>query len=110
MRLKGGSDEGGSTSAVHVGVRALLLPGCKQNPTEGGGNEYDIRGKVVAVDPTKETVTLDHETIPGYMEAMTMPYKVEDPKLLSGLQAGDQVQGKLKKTDSGPVITRLDKR
>jgi protein SCO1 len=92
-------------------VFVLLVGGCQPNPTnQGGDKEYDIRGKVVAVDLTKSQVTLDHETIPGVMEGMTMPFKVEDAKLLSGLQAGDQVQGKLKKTDSGPVITRLEKR
>jgi protein SCO1/2 len=89
----------------------LLIAGCKPNATnEGGANEYDIRGKVMAVDATKQTVTLDHETIPGYMEGMTMAFKVEDPKQLTGLQAGDQVRGKLKKTDSGAVITKLEKR
>jgi Cu/Ag efflux protein CusF len=89
----------------------LLIAGCKPNATnQGSAAEYDIRGKVVAVDTTKQTVTLDHETIPGYMKGMTMTFDVEDPKLLTGLQAGDPVQGKLKKTDSGPVVTRLEKR
>jgi protein SCO1 len=89
----------------------LLIAGCKPNATnQSSAAEYDIRGKVMAVDTTNQTVTLDHETIPGYMEGMTMPFKVEDPKLLTGLQVGDQVQGKLKKTDSGAVITRLEKR
>jgi protein SCO1/2 len=92
-------------------VLLLLIAGCTPNATiQGGGKEYDIRGKVVAVDTTKQTVTLDHETIPGFMQGMTMPFKVEDAKILTGLQAGDEVQGKLTKTDSGPVITKLEKR
>jgi protein SCO1/2 len=90
----------------------LLIAGCKQNAADQStANEYDIRGKAVAVDPANAEVTLDHESIPGVMEAMNgMPFKVEDPKLLSGIQPGDQVQGKLKKTAAGKVITRLEKR
>ena len=32
--------------------------------------DYEIKGKVVAVDPIKPAVTLDHEDIPGLMKAM----------------------------------------
>jgi Cu/Ag efflux protein CusF len=93
---------------------SLALVGCK----DGGGDtskpagekEYDVRGKVVAVSPAKPAVTLDHEDIPGLMKAMQMEFRVEDPKLLEGIKAGDQVQGRLKKGDSGYVITRLEKR
>lgn len=34
-------------------------------------------------------VTLDHEAIPGFMDAMTMPYKLKDPSILSELHPGD---------------------
>jgi protein SCO1/2 len=50
---------------------------------------YKLRGKVVSTDPAKGEVTLDHETIPGFMEAMTMPYKLKDPSILSELHPGD---------------------
>jgi protein SCO1/2 len=92
----------------------LVLVGCK-----GGGEGtlrargeklYDVRGKVVAVDPAKPAVTLDHEDIPGLMKAMQMEFVVEDPKLLEGIKVGDHVQGRLKKGESGYVLTQLDKR
>src|SRR4051794_7844535 len=82
----------------------LVLAGCqdgatgKKAATDGG---YDVKGKVVAVDPVKPAVTLDHEDIPGLMKAMTMEFRVEDPKALEGIKAGDQVRGRLKKAESG---------
>jgi len=93
---------------------SLVVAGCK----DGGGDkdkttgekEYDVRGKVVALDAAKPAVTLDHEDIPGLMKAMKMEFSLQDPKLLKGIEVGDQVQGRLKKGESGYVITRLEKR
>ena len=36
-----------------------------------------------------------HEEIPGYMDAMTMPFNVGETKMLSELHAGDEVEAKL---------------
>jgi Cu/Ag efflux protein CusF len=57
----------------------------------------------------KPAVTLDHEDIRGLMKAMQMEFAVEDSKLLEGIKAGELVQGRLKKTESGYVLTRLEK-
>jgi len=91
---------------------SLLFIGCGGETGKGSASEkdYAIKGKVVAVDPDKTEITLDHEDIPGLMKAMTMSFKVENPKLLSGLKAGDQVQGRVKKGESDYVITQLEKR
>jgi Cu/Ag efflux protein CusF len=89
---------------------ALALAGCSTTKTQADA-EHDIKGKVVAVVPDKPAVTLDHEAIPELnMKAMKMEYPVADRKVLDGLQVGDQVQGRVKKTDSGYLITRLEKR
>lgn len=50
---------------------------------------YKLRGKVVSTDAAKGEVTLNHEAIPGFMEAMTMPYKLKDANILSELHPGD---------------------
>jgi protein SCO1/2 len=39
---------------------------------------YDLKGKVVAVEPDKHLVTVEHEEIKGYMPAMTMPFTVRN--------------------------------
>jgi protein SCO1/2 len=53
------------------------------------GRRYELRGKVVSVDKQRHQVTLDHEEIPGYMDAMIMPYTLKDEQILNELAAGD---------------------
>jgi Cu/Ag efflux protein CusF len=95
-------------------ILSLILTGCGGSDTgksDAGAHVYDIKGKVTAVDPNKEKpITLDHEDIPGHMNAMEMPFKVADAKLLDGIQVGDRVVGKLEKRDTGDVIVKLEKR
>lgn len=56
---------------------------------------YDIKGKVVHVDQRGNTVTIAHEEIRDYMEAMTMAFKLKDPWPLKEMQAGDHISAVL---------------
>ncbi len=95
-------------------ILSVALAGCGSATTgkgAAGGNVYDIKGTVTAIDPKNDKpVTIDHEDIPGHMPAMKMPFQVADAKLLEGIQVGDKVQGKLEKRDTGDVIIKLEKR
>jgi protein SCO1 len=44
------------------------------------GNEkrYELKGKVIIVEPEKHLVTIKHEDIKGYMPGMTMPFTVRN--------------------------------
>jgi Cu/Ag efflux protein CusF len=90
-------------------LACLAFAGCKQGDVEKE-KIYDIKGKVVSVDVAKKSVKLDHEDIPGFMKAMEMSFEVESAKMLDGLKAGDQVQGKLKVKAGSNVITELRSR
>src|SRR6266436_3703384 len=88
----------------------LAFAGCGGGKeTAPAGKQYPIKGKVVAVDPSKPAVKLDHEEVPGLMKAMEMEYAVQDAKVLQGLKAGDTVQGQLKVVSGQYVITDLQK-
>jgi protein SCO1/2 len=52
---------------------------------------FKIRGKIVATDVAAGKITLDHEAVPGFMDAMVMPYKLADPGILSELHPGDKI-------------------
>jgi len=52
---------------------------------------YKLRGKVVVADASKGQVTLDHEAIPGFMDAMVMPYKLKDASIVGELHPGDVI-------------------
>jgi protein SCO1/2 len=77
----------------------VALAGCRSGPQAGSASPaykvYKLRGKVVSTDAAKGEVTLNHEAIPGFMEAMTMPYKLKDPGILSELHPGDVVTADL---------------
>jgi protein SCO1/2 len=89
----------------------LAFAGCKGGEqASSAGKQYAIKGKVLAVDPSKLTVKLDHEEIPGLMKAMEMDYPVETAKVLEGIKIGDQVQGHLKVESGKYIIVQLEKR
>ena len=46
---------------------------------------------MVASNSATGEVTLNHEAIPGFMDAMTMPYKLKDPSIVSELHPGDVI-------------------
>lgn len=52
---------------------------------------YPLRGIIVSINTAKGEATINHQAIPGFMEAMTMPYKFKDPSVLSELHPGDHI-------------------
>jgi Cu/Ag efflux protein CusF len=62
-------------------------------PQSQGENQTVVgEGKVVATVPNASQIVVDHEEIKGFMEAMTMGYRVDPPSLLEGLKFGDKVR------------------
>jgi Cu/Ag efflux protein CusF len=57
-----------------------------------GQNSVTGEGKVVATVPSASQLVVEHGEIKGFMDAMTMGYRVEPSSLLEGLKAGDQVR------------------
>ncbi len=49
-------------------------------------------GKVVTTVPNASQIVVEHGEIKGFMDAMTMGYRVEPPSLLDGLKFGDKVR------------------
>src|SRR5579862_4607612 len=73
---------------------ALMLMAChSQAPLPE--QRFDVRGKVMAIDRNGGTVTLQHEAIPGYMEAMTMDYPLKDKWVFDVLKPGQTIQARL---------------
>jgi protein SCO1/2 len=78
---------------------ALLLPaglvasGC--GPAPPPPREFAVRGVLVETRPATATAVVRHEAIPGYMAAMTMPFRVRQTNELTGLQPGDEIAFRL---------------
>jgi protein SCO1/2 len=52
---------------------------------------YTFRGKVEAVNTGANSVTVKGEKVEGWMDAMTMGYRVDDPAVLKNVKVGDQI-------------------
>lgn len=94
---------------------ALVLPlaGCHSNSRpqatapSGPAKQYAVKGIIVGTDPTHGEVTVDSEAIPGFMEAMTMPYKVKDANILQDLHPGDHMTGVLLVGDDNTLLDQI---
>jgi Cu/Ag efflux protein CusF len=61
--------------------------------TEGAGSPRVIgEGEVVALAPQANQIVVEHGEIQGFMEAMTMGYRIDPLSLLTGLQPGDKIR------------------
>lgn len=89
---------------LHTALAGLVLVaggsllGCHDHPAGPGVNsirQYTLRGTVVQVESGQGALLLKHEAIPGFMEAMTMSYPVEDATVLGEVHPGDRITASL---------------
>ena len=52
---------------------------------------YTFHGKVEAVDEGSKSLKVNGEKVEGWMDAMTMSYKVDDAAILKKVKVGDQI-------------------
>ena len=72
---------------------AILIAGAAACSRESSGKVYPIRGEVVSVSAARNGVVLAHDTVVGFMQAMTMSFPVARSELLDGISTGDRVEG-----------------
>ena len=71
-------------------------PASAAAPASANAQRYDLRGVVRSVDREKREITVEHEEIPGFMDAMTMPFAVrDDPQVFEIVHAGDRIEATL---------------
>src|SRR5205085_7231119 len=73
----------------------VALSGVFASCRRANEQRYELKGKVVLVEPDKHLVTISHDDIQGYMPAMTMPYTVPSESDLQMLAPNDEVQATL---------------
>ena len=74
---------------------ALALSACVR--------QYRVQGVVLRVDRAQPSVTVSHRAIPGYMDAMAMPFQVKRASELDGIAPGSRVRFVLR----GSVASRI---
>jgi len=76
-------------------------------PAAGGPERHPLHGTVISVDPEGNSLVVDHDEIPNFMGAMTMPYTVRDGGELEGLEAGNEVNAEVVVDDSGMYLENI---
>ena len=94
-------------------LACFVFTGCRssqnsQDQSDTGVKVYHLRGKVVSTDVPHAIVVLDHEAIPDFMEAMTMPYPLKDPSIISELHPGDVITADVLVSKTGQQTVLLD--
>jgi protein SCO1 len=79
-------------------LSVVALSGCRSHQQPGAQSQsasnfkvYHLRGKIISASPSTGELTIDADAIPGFMDAMTMPYKLKDPSIINELHPGDTI-------------------
>ena len=68
-----------------------LLAGICLGQAAPAKKSYTFHGKVEAIDANVKSLKVNGEEVKGWMAAMTMDYKVDDPTVLQKVKPGDQI-------------------
>jgi Cu/Ag efflux protein CusF len=71
-----------------LGLVVLMAAACLGQATTAK-KSFQFHGKVESV--SADGLTVNGANVEGWMPAMTMKYKVDDPKILKTVKAGDEI-------------------
>jgi len=109
----------------YVMLAALAVVGAGLGLSVGGGcgpvkpgreaegvvvTNYALKGVVRRVEKDNGHVTIRHEAIPDFMDAMTMRFSLKDRAVLADLRPGDEVEGTLRVETRGGVVNDYELR
>ncbi len=89
-------------------VAFALSFACAENErplSEPGEKLYTIRGVVMARDAADNSLRIEHESIPGFMEAMTMDFHVRGDVVSALPPDRSRIEARLHVTDNSYWIT-----
>lgn len=66
----------------------LLLSSCTSHPKP---ERYHFTGEIESIDTQNQSAVINGDNIPGFMDPMTMTYKIKPPSVLSQLHSGDLI-------------------
>jgi protein SCO1 len=86
---------GHDRSGEQAAPTSLAAPS-KPAREDPGVTDYKLKGVVKRVETELEHVTIAHEAIPGFMDAMKMRFAYKNKNALATLRPGDLVEGTLR--------------
>ena len=86
----------------------FLIAGCGRSAGPPP-KQYELKGQILSIKPEAQEILVKHGDIPGFMPAMTMPYKVKSASLLEGRQPGDLITATLEVGELDANLTAITK-
>ncbi|MEX0599718.1 MAG: copper-binding protein [Rhodothermales bacterium] len=71
-----------------------------EEPSE---RHYEVTGVLRSITPSGSHIVVEHDEIPGFMHAMTMPFAVSDTASVGGIDVDDRIRFTLVVSSSGVV-------
>ncbi|MEQ1883931.1 MAG: copper-binding protein [Bryobacteraceae bacterium] len=77
---------------VFATFASLMLIATLAVAQPAGKKGYTLRGKVEGVDGASKSLTVNHGKVEGWMDGMTMKYKVDNADLFPNVKTGDTIE------------------
>ena len=78
------------------------------NSSKNINQTFEVKGIVRKISENENKVHIEHEEIPNYMGAMTMPFLVRDKNVFEIIRKGDEIKFELNVTDKESWIEQID--
>ena len=85
-------------------VTGVLIHSGSSAGSRSGGTSYVAKGKIVSLSADGSSVSIAHERIEGFMEAMTLEFQFSDPSQRDGLHEGDRVEFRFTATPDAKLV------
>ncbi|HEX8619328.1 MAG TPA: hypothetical protein VF911_17225 [Thermoanaerobaculia bacterium] len=97
-----------------LAVLLLMIAACGGDDapkpvSEAGEKLYPVRGVLLNRNESANTIFMDHEAIPGFMEAMKMDYSVRGTDVAALPPDNSRIEGRLHVTERAYWLTDVKK-
>lgn len=96
-----------------IAVSLLMLTSCAKAAPQpdataaSTAKRYAISGQILVVNTAKQSLSIKHNDIVGFMPAMTMTFQVARPDLMQGREPGELIVGTLEVDDASGKLVEI---
>ena len=72
----------------------IFIYSCGEN-----NKTYNVKGVVISIDKSERSIVVDHDSIPGFMMPMVMPFNIKNIDAIKELHPNDSIHFKFKITE-----------
>jgi Cu(I)/Ag(I) efflux system periplasmic protein CusF len=101
-------------TSVFFSIVLLTLSSCATSPgpkeAQQAVSQHQGVGTVIAINPDRPSVEINHQEIEGFMPAMQMEFYVKDKSALDSIKPGDQINFTVEINSGIEVVSAIQKR